>query len=156
MEKKLEAYSKIKNKLVDNKNNDSVSDKDTTDGMNLICEEPVKPVLMSRRRLMEISNVENLVDRGPSRNTIRKQNIKDLNALDNKRIDDKVKDFCRELEDLKAREIEAMKEREEARKQEALEKMQMEAIEAAKIQKEQAEKQNNDDDDDDRFQNRWK
>ncbi|XP_045196339.2 uncharacterized protein LOC123551456 [Mercenaria mercenaria] len=157
MEKKLEAYSKIKTKLPDTKNGDSNSDVGATDGMNLICEEPVKPVLMSRRRLMEISNVENLVDRGPSRNTVRKQNIKDLNALDNKRIDDKVKEFCREIEELKARELKAMKEREEARRQEELERIQIKAVEEAQLKKSEAERtKNEDDDDDNRFRNRWK
>ncbi|XP_060558939.1 caldesmon-like [Ruditapes philippinarum] len=157
MEKKLAAYSKIKPKLAENKNGDSSDKIDESEGMNLVCEEQVKPVLMSRRRLMEISNAENLVDRGPSRNTVRKQNLKDINEQDNKRINDKVKDFCKDFEERKASELKAMKEREEARRQDALEKIQLKAMEEAQLKKQEEErKKNEDDDDDDRFKNRWK
>lgn len=157
MEKKLAAYSKMKPKLADGKNEGSSNDLDEPDGMNLVCEEPVKPVLMSRRRLMEISNVENLVDRGPSRNTVRKQNLKDINEQYNKIINDKVRDFCKEIEERKARELKAMKEREEARRQDALEKLQIKAKEEEEMKKKEAErKKNEDSDDDDRFRSRWK
>lgn len=155
MEKKLEAYSMANKKLVADKNNGNGNDEEIQ-GMNLICEEPVKPVLMSRRRLMEISNAENLVDRGPSRNTLRKQNIKELNAIEYKRIEDKVHDFCEMLEELKMKELVAMKEREEALRQEALER-QLKAIEAEKELENQKQAEKKDDDDDDRrFRNRRK
>lgn len=126
MEKKLAQYTLSSNKLQSDRQNGSGDIE--TDRMSLVCEESVKPVLMSRRKLMEISNVENLVDRGPSRNTLRKQNIKDLNAQDNKKLEDRVRNFCKAIEELKQREIQAMKEREEERRQEAQEKLYMKSL----------------------------
>ncbi|KAL4233285.1 hypothetical protein ACF0H5_007969 [Mactra antiquata] len=144
MEKKLAEYTLSSNKLHGDRNG-SAGDHES-DRMSLICEEPVKPVLMSRRKLMEISNVENLVDRGPSRNTLRKQNIRDMNAQDSKKVADKVRNFCIAIEELKRREIQAMKEREEERRQEAQEKLYMKSLSV----QEDTEKKDGDDDDDDR------
>lgn len=146
MEKKLERYSQINPSLTtDDK---TLDNGDVTGGTILVCDDKVKPVLMSRRRLMEISNHENVVDRGPSRNTVRKQNIKQTYAFDNKRIDHKVEEFCREMEELKIREAKEMKEREEARRKAEQERLQMILIEKIEQEKRKAGQKTNDDEDD--------
>lgn len=95
---------------------------DVIDGLNLVCEEPVKPILMSRRRLREISNVEHFVERGPSRNTEMRLNALQWNRQENARICNKVRTFCKDIEELKAQEIQAVKAREEALRREAQER----------------------------------
>lgn len=121
-ERKLQKFSNRNKKLIP----DSARTVDSVDGgfdsLSLICEEPVKPILMSRRRLMEISNVDHTVDRGPSRNTERQFSVLSLNRRENERIFNKVREFCRAIEERKARELKEMKEREEARKREAQER----------------------------------
>ncbi|KAL3882465.1 hypothetical protein ACJMK2_028802 [Sinanodonta woodiana] len=81
--------------------------------VQLVCSEPVKPVLVSLRRLRELTNADNMVERGPSRNTQRKESIKLMNQRRNERLDNRVKMFCKELEDLKERDIREDKEKEE-------------------------------------------
>ncbi|KAK3593845.1 hypothetical protein CHS0354_011446 [Potamilus streckersoni] len=81
--------------------------------VQLVCSEPVKPVLVSLRRLRELTSADNMVERGPSRNTQRKESIKLMNQKRNERLDIRVKMFCKELEDLKERDIQEDKEKEE-------------------------------------------
>lgn len=133
-ERKLQQFTKRNKKL--HSQTSKTTDRDTYsadidhDRLSLICEEPVKPILMSRRRLMEITNVDIYVERGPSRNTERHIRALDFNRLENTRLENKVKEFCKELEEVKAREIIAMKEREEARRREAQEQEYVKAVDA--------------------------
>lgn len=115
---------------------------DVVDGLNLVCEEPVKPILMSRRRLREISNVEHFVERGPSRNTEMRLNALQWNRQENTRICNKVRTFCKEIEELKAQEIQAVKAREEALRREAQERENTKPVNAAQ----EVNGQNNDGD----------
>ena len=108
---------------------------DTTDAsqMTLVCEQPVKPIVMSRRKLMEITNVDNITERGPSRNTVRKQNFKLQNQMDTEKIVVRVKDFCHQLVELKKRLEREQVEQEAVKIKELQEKKYLASIDIAKI-----------------------
>lgn len=98
--------------------------------MPLVCDQPVKPIVMSRRKLMEITNINKIPERGPSRNTVRKQNFKMLNEMDKSKINVKVKEFCNGLIELKKRLETEELEREERKRKERQELEYMQSVSA--------------------------
>ncbi|WAR08711.1 hypothetical protein MAR_018669 [Mya arenaria] len=129
-EKKLKEYTAN----VKIAKNGAENNEDEIDGnqMILMCEEPVKPVQtgLSRRQLRKIAN-DTKIERGPSRNTEKRLALVAINEQENKKIFDKVRVFCKKIEDLKAREIRKLREREEARKREEEERAYHEVIDEA-------------------------
>ena len=101
--------------------------------MTLVCEKPVKPIVMSRRKLMEITNIDNITERGPSRNTVRKQNFKLQNQMDTQKIVVKVNDFCKQLQELKIRLEQEQVEKEAVKIRELQESKYLASIDIGKI-----------------------
>lgn len=129
-QRKIESYKRIKQQGTKQEVvfRDFVGEDEEPKKMPLVCDQPVKPIVMSRRKLMEITNVNKVPDRGPSRNTMRKQNFKILNEQDKTKINVRVKDFCKSLIDLKKRLESEEKEREERKKRERQEQEYMSNI----------------------------
>ncbi|KAH3737795.1 uncharacterized protein LOC127851511 [Dreissena polymorpha] len=152
-ERKLKEYTQVK--LTTNGENAASNMNQTGEGLSLMCEDTVKPILMSRRRLMQIANEKTFVDRGPSRNTMRHSEFINKNNEEVNTISKKVQDFCAKLEDFKANEIIELKEREEARKREREEQEYQRAIDEAKRREADAEKRKADVEDD-KWENKWR
>lgn len=133
--RKIESYKRIKQNPVRQEVafKDLVGDSPEPEKMGLVCEQPVKPIVMSRRKLREITNIDNIPERGPSRNTARKQNFKLLNQMDQNKINIRVRDFCKGLVELKKKQALEEKEREERKRREKQEKEYMESISMAQI-----------------------
>ena len=131
-ERNLQKFSNRNKKLVPDtgRTMDRGSDDSSYDGSSVNSDEPVKPILMSRRRLMAISNTDTTVERGPSRGTERKLNVLVFNRKENERLMDKVREFCRVIEERKARELIEIKEREEAWKREVQEREYLKNVDA--------------------------
>ena len=144
-----------KHKLTSN-GRDNMAENNGAERMSLICEEPVKPILMSRRRLKELSNVNNVADRGPSRNTVRKQDLISQNQSEVRLIHSKVQQFCKDLEELKAKEAVELKEREEAAIREAQERIYLKTIDIEQLENPESNPKENGDSDDELDRKRWR
>ena len=133
--RKIESYKRIKQQSIKHEVvfKDFVGEDEEPKKMPLVCVQPVKPIVMSRRKLMEITEVNKIPDRGPSRNTMRKQNFKMLNEQDKTKINVKVKVFCNSLIDLKKRLENEEKEREERKRRERQEMEYMSSISLAQL-----------------------
>lgn len=133
--RKIENYKRIKQNPVKQEVafKDLVGDSEEAEKMGLVCEQPVKPIVMSRRKLMEITNIENITDRGPSRNTVRKQSLKKLNEDNYEKIKGRIQEFCAGLVELKKRQAMEEKEREERKRRERQEEEYLESISIAHI-----------------------
>lgn len=81
-------------------------------GMHVICEKPVKPVVMSRRMLMEMSHTDNMADKIPNTRLIRQQVMLEVTNEERKLLNSKVKVFIKEMGEKITKDIEDTKAKE--------------------------------------------
>ncbi|XP_069130818.1 uncharacterized protein [Argopecten irradians] len=89
-------------------------------GLKIICDKPVKPVVMSLRKLKEISHVDNLADRIPNKRAIRQQNLLQATRERREELDDEVKNFIKTIDEKILKDEEDIKEKEAEKDPEAM------------------------------------
>ncbi|XP_033741982.1 uncharacterized protein LOC117328567 [Pecten maximus] len=89
-------------------------------GLRIICDKPVKPVVMSLRKLKEISHVDNLADRIPNKRAIRQQGLLQATKARREELDDEVKSFIKTIDDKILKDEEDIKEKEAEKDSEAM------------------------------------
>lgn len=85
---------------------------DSEAGMRIICSKPVKPVVMSLRKLKEISHIDNLADRIPNKRAIRQQILLDVEKQRREGLNYEVRCFVKTIDEKILKDEEDVKEKE--------------------------------------------
>ncbi|OWF39162.1 uncharacterized protein LOC110465394 [Mizuhopecten yessoensis] len=89
-------------------------------GLKIICSKPVKPVVMSLRKLKEISYIDNFADRIPNKRAIRQQGLLLATKTRREELDYEVKSFMKTIDEKILKDEEDIKEKETEKDSESM------------------------------------